>query len=82
MAGKRSVRAIALGSILAVVVAAFAPYTSSGQVADVAALDKLYKDGNYQEAYDGYRQYQSRTDREIPIVNLSDERNTHVRQVQ
>ena len=34
------------------------------------------------DAYDGYRQYQSRTDREIPIVNLSDERNTHVRQVQ
>jgi hypothetical protein len=55
MSGRRSVGAVAFGAVLAVFIMAFVALTSSGQVPDVAALDKLFKDGNYKEAYDGFR---------------------------
>jgi len=41
--------------------------------ADAARRERLWP--NALAAYDGYRQYQSRTDREIPVVILSRERN-------
>ena len=56
MAAIRSRRALAFGTVLAILILACGASSGSAQVRDAAALDKLFRDGNFKEAYDGYRQ--------------------------
>ncbi|MBP89087.1 MAG: alpha-2-macroglobulin [Planctomycetaceae bacterium] len=55
MAGTRSLGAIASGTALAVCITALVSLSSRGQAPDVATLDKLFADGNFKDAYGGFR---------------------------
>ena len=54
MSCKRSVMSILAGAGLVVGLTMFTALRGQGQVTDPAKLAKLFSDGNYKEAYDGY----------------------------